>query len=410
MAIEFRKSGISVVGDIPWGTHFCHFYETKQELLDTLVPYFTAGLEGKEYCMWVVTAPELITAEEAKEALAKAVPDLGRHLSESNIEILNWSDWYLEDDAFNWRVTSAWNARLKGALAKGYDGIRISGDTFWLGEKHWKDFCAYEKQLDDSISDQPMTVLCTYPFSRSGADIFDVVRTHRFAIAKRQGEWNVIKTPELIGARAEIKRLNGELRASLSSLRWDLEDVDEAISESGDPLLQGIRKKIEAMMRLTDTTINIVRRVSSELRPIALDALGLTEAIEWQARQFQERSGIIVQCDCAPEKVDLTREQSTAIFRIFQEALTNILRHAQATRVNIQVNDEDNEFILTIEDNGRGITDYEKSGQRTLGLLGMRERAYLIGGNFDITGFPGNGTVVTVRVNHEPKGYSVGSN
>lgn len=195
------------------------------------------------------------------------------------------------------------------------------------------------------------------------------------------------------------REIHDELGAALSSLRWDLEDVDEAISTSGErSQVEELRKKIAAMMRLTDTTVNTVRRIASELRPIALDALGLSEAIEMQAQQFQERTGISVQCDCTLENVDLSQEQSTAAFRILQEALTNILRHAQATTVNIQMKKEDGEFILMIRDNGRGITDEEKSGQRTLGLLGMRERAHLIGGKIDINGLAGKGTVVTVRI------------
>src|SRR6266550_3422568 len=213
MGMELRKTGISVVGDVPWGTHFCHFYETKQDLLDTLVPYFKAGLESKEFCVWVVSGSDLITVEEAKEALTQAVPDLDRHLSNENIEIINGLDWYLEKNVFNLeRVTKAWDAKLKRALARGYDGMRVSGDTFWLAEKDWKDFCAYEKQLNDSITDQPMTVLCTYPLAKSGADeVLDVVQCHQFAIARRQGEWEVIQSPEPIQARAEIKRLNEQL-------------------------------------------------------------------------------------------------------------------------------------------------------------------------------------------------------
>ena len=141
MATELRKTGISVVGDVPWGTHFCHFYETKQDLLDTLVPYFKAGLESKEFCLWVVSNSELVTVEEATGALAQAVPDLDRHLSEKNIEILNGGDWYLEENAFNLeKVTSAWDANLKRALARGYEGMRVSGDTFWLRKKDRKDF------------------------------------------------------------------------------------------------------------------------------------------------------------------------------------------------------------------------------------------------------------------------------
>ena len=245
MATELRKTGISVVGDVPWGTHFCHFYETKQDLLDTLVPYFKAGLESKEFCLWVVSNSDLITLEEAKAALAQAVPDLDRHLSDENIEILNGLDWYLEEDAFNLeRVTRAWDAKLKRALARGYDGMRVSGDTYWLREKDRKDFWAYEKQLNDSITDQPMTVLCTYPLAKSGAaEVLDVVQAHQFAIARRQGEWEVIETPELIQAKAEIKRLNEELEQRViertNELRVANEELRKEITE---------RKRAEALL------------------------------------------------------------------------------------------------------------------------------------------------------------------
>lgn len=203
MATELRKTGISIVGDVPWGSHFCHFYETKQDLLDTLVPYFKAGLESNEFCVWVVSDSQLITVEEAKGALKEAAPDLDRHLSNEDIEILNGLDWYLEENVFNLeRLTKAWDAKLKRTLARGYDGMRVSGDTFWLKEKDWKDFFAYEKQLRDSIADQPMTVLCTYPLAKSGAaEVLDVVHVHQFAIARRHGEWEVIETPELIQAK-----------------------------------------------------------------------------------------------------------------------------------------------------------------------------------------------------------------
>ena len=217
MTVELRKTGISVIGDIPWGTHFCHFYETKQDLLDTLVPYFKAGLESKEFCVWVVSDSEVITVEEAKRALAQVVRDLDRHLAAGNIEVVDALDWYLEKGVFNLeKVTRAWDAKLKRALALGYEGMRVSGDTFWLAEKDWKDFCAYEKQLNDSITDQPMTVLCTYPLARSGAgEILDVMQAHQFATARRQGEWEVIESPEPIQAKAEIRRLNDELQGVL---------------------------------------------------------------------------------------------------------------------------------------------------------------------------------------------------
>src|SRR6202022_2147728 len=245
MAITLRKTGISVVGDVPWGTHFCHFYETKQDLLDTLVPYFKAGLESKEYCLWVISDP--LVQGEARRALKSAVPDLDEHLLNENIEILDGLKWYLTENVFNLeRVATAWDKKLEQALARGYAGMRVSGDTFWLREKDWNDFRAYEKRLNESITDRPMTVLCTYPLAKSGAaEVLDVVQNHQFAIARRRGEWKVIETPELIQAKAEIKRLNEKLEQRVIErtieLRMANEELRKEIAER-----KGAEEKLKA--------------------------------------------------------------------------------------------------------------------------------------------------------------------
>jgi signal transduction histidine kinase len=151
------------------------------------------------------------------------------------------------------------------------------------------------------------------------------------------------------------------------------------------------------MVELVDSTINTVRRISSELRPGVVDDLGLVSAIEWHAQQFQEHTGVVSHFESNAEDVDLNREQATTVFRIFQEAMTNITRHARATKVNILIEEEEGGFVLEIKDNGRGITETEKLGTRSLGLLGMRERAHSLGGTLDISGAAGKGTVLTVR-------------
>jgi PAS domain S-box-containing protein len=195
------------------------------------------------------------------------------------------------------------------------------------------------------------------------------------------------------------REIHDELGGALTSLRWDLESFDKIISESENGTrLRVLSEKIESMMKLTDTTIIAVRRISSDLRPSVLDDLGLVEAIEWQAQQFQARTGITCYCDLPSENLELSQHQSIAIFRIFQEALTNILRHAQASVVDIKLTQEAEQFVLSIGDNGKGITEEQNSGSQSLGLLGMRERAYLIGGEINIKGVQGKGTVVTVRV------------
>src|SRR6266852_1142765 len=130
---ELRNTGISIVGQVPWGAHFCYFYETKQDLLDILVPYFKAGLESQEFCLWIISNSELITVEEAKGALGQAVSDLDRYLAEGSIELVSHDEWFLKDGAFDFhRVANGFKKKLDEALAKGYFGMRVNGSPAWL--------------------------------------------------------------------------------------------------------------------------------------------------------------------------------------------------------------------------------------------------------------------------------------
>jgi len=195
------------------------------------------------------------------------------------------------------------------------------------------------------------------------------------------------------------RELHDELGSALTSLKWDLEGIDRLCSESGNQVdFSQVREKIKGLLGLIDATINTVVRISAELRPSILDNLGLVAAIEWQAQQFEARTGMICRFDSFLDDPDLSRERTTTIFRILQEALTNILRHSQATRANIMIEERDGEFVLEVKDNGRGITQEESAGPRSLGLIGMRERANLAGGRIEIVGVVGKGTVLTLRV------------
>ena len=211
MTSEIRKTGIEVIGDMPWGTHFCLFYETRADLLETLVSYCKAGLENHEFCLWVVAQP--LTEEDAKHALKRVVPDFDRRLADQCIEIVGARDWYLRDGTFDLNaVINSWNEKPARATARGFAGVRVTGDTAWLEKKDWKDFCEYEESLNQAVANQRLAVLCTYPLAACGAgEILDVVRTHQFAVTKRRGSWDVIETAGHKQAKAEIKRLNEEL-------------------------------------------------------------------------------------------------------------------------------------------------------------------------------------------------------
>lgn len=206
-----RRSGIRVVGEVPWGAHICVFYETKEDLLDTAAAYFHAGLVSNEVCVWAISEP--ISEADAKAALARAIPDLQAHLAAGRIEIIPGVDWYLRGDEFDLqRITGGWSQKLRTALAKGFDGIRVSGNAFWIESNHWKEFCEYEQELDRSLAGQRMVVLCTYALQASRAvDLLDVARAHQCCTVRRNGDWEFLATPELRQARQEIERLHGAL-------------------------------------------------------------------------------------------------------------------------------------------------------------------------------------------------------
>ena len=227
MTAEMRKTGVDVVGDMPWGTHFCLFYETLGDLLEPLVSYCKAGLESQEFCLWAVAAP--LTEEDVTHALQRAVPDFDRYLDDDSVEIVLASDWYLQNGRFDLKkVTGGWNEKLASASARGYAGVRVTGDSAWLEKQDWKDFCEYEDSINHSIANQRLTVLCTYPLASFGADeILDVVRTHQFAVTNRRGTWDIIETAGHKQAKAEIKRLNGELEQRVVERTSQLSTVNK---------------------------------------------------------------------------------------------------------------------------------------------------------------------------------------
>ncbi len=195
------------------------------------------------------------------------------------------------------------------------------------------------------------------------------------------------------------REIHDELGSAFTSLKWDLEEADKLISETGDFSRRAeIHQRLGKMFALIDGTINVVRRISSELRPSILDDLGLAEAVEWQLDQFQTRTGMICRLNRLAENLEFDRNQSTAVFRIFQEALTNVLRHAEATSVDVTMDIDASGFELEVKDNGKGLTDDQQRAGVSLGLLGMKERAQLIGGTVDIAGAPGEGTTVRLRI------------
>ena len=158
------------------------------------------------------------------------------------------------------------------------------------------------------------------------------------------------------------------------------------------------RDKIRGLLTLIDGTVNTVRRLAAELRPSILDDLGLEEALEWHSRQFERRSGIRISFICFGQKQVLPSAVATGLFRIYQEALTNVARHARAASVTAVLDSSRERVVLTVSDDGQGFDVKGTASKNTLGLLGMKERALMMGARYEFTSQPGQGTTIEVSV------------
>jgi signal transduction histidine kinase len=195
--------------------------------------------------------------------------------------------------------------------------------------------------------------------------------------------------------RTRIAReVHDELGQALTGLKLDMSWLAARLARNARP----VQEKVKTMVDHIDETIQTVRRIATELRPGILDSLGLVAALEWQANEFQSRTGIPCQVVSTVDDSQLQQQFATVFFRIYQETLTNIIRHARATRVEVRLAEEAGALVLTVQDNGRGISEEEIANTRSIGLVGMRERAMLIGGDITLQGAPGKGTTMTLRV------------
>lgn len=252
-------------------------------------------------------------------------------------------------------------------------------------------------------------ILCVMRASRIGEKLEErrIVITYEDITEKKQAEEDLQRSREqlrnlsahLHAVREEesiriAREIHDELGQSLTALQMDLSWLDKHMPKDA----RDLREKTRRMGRLVETTVESVHKISTELRPVMLDDLGLTAAIEWQCGEFSKRSGIRCRASLNCNDPAINKELSTSLFRIFQEALTNIVRHADATEVRVKFIQEGDELHLEIVDNGRGITRKQIHDSKSLGIIGMRERARLWGGCITVEGLFGKGTMVRVKI------------
>jgi DNA-binding CsgD family transcriptional regulator len=187
-------SGIEPLRDLSWGAHICLFYETARDLIDAAGGYFRAGLEDGEFCLWALSDP--LSREDAVEGLRQTIPDIDDHVAAGRLELIAGYGWYLGGARFDpRRITDAWFAKLADAQSRGFSGMRVSGNAFWLEANLWSDFRGYEQELGNALADKKMIALCTYALDDSrSADLLEVARIHGCAITRRDGRWQMLET------------------------------------------------------------------------------------------------------------------------------------------------------------------------------------------------------------------------
>jgi two-component system sensor histidine kinase UhpB len=199
--------------------------------------------------------------------------------------------------------------------------------------------------------------------------------------------------------RAAIAReIHDELGQVLTSLKMNLIFVDKKITKNGEQInIPDLHGEIDGMKSTIDDSVKRIRKIITELRPEMLDQLGLIPALEWQVKEFKSKSGIDCELLNYFGETEINKNIAIAVYRIFQEALTNVLRHSKATKVNIKIDRKNNHMELEICDNGVGI-EPKKNKTKTFGVLGMRERAIILGGDFNVQKNEPSGTKVLVNI------------
>ncbi|MGZ4921253.1 MAG: PAS domain S-box protein [Halobacteriota archaeon] len=242
--------GLDVVDDVPWGTHLCLFYETKEDLIEILVPYFAEGLRSNEACMWVTSEP--LEQDEAIAALAKAVPNIDNFIKSGQLLTLPYTEWHIKGGTFDPdRVTHGWIEKEQEALNRGFEGLRLAGNTAWIERSLSDTFTDYEAAVNDVITEHRMIAVCPYSVEKcTGNDVIDVIRNHVGTIIKQGGTWAVV---EDVLHRKGIETALQQEREELAAMNEALQSTNEELRVSNEELRYETeqRKRAEEQLRAT---------------------------------------------------------------------------------------------------------------------------------------------------------------
>jgi signal transduction histidine kinase len=377
---------------LEWGSHFCHLYRSREDVLETLVPFFAAGLENNEQCLWVTSDP--VGTEDATLALAQRVSGLQSKIDRGQVRIVDQSDWYSRIGNRNAdSVLNAWLDAEQSARAQGYSGLRLTGNVSFLKTSgQWREFERYEARVSDAFAGRRLIGACGYNLeSTRVADVLDLVRDHQFTLVRREDKWEVLENVATKPARSELSRVNAELEQRVRERTAELElalqerDIaarakDEFLAtlahELRNPLapmanaLQVMRlrgmdsrehgilvRQVTHLTRLVDDLLDVSRigrgRIDLRKRPVefshvVIRAIELVSPLLEQRQQLLEvavpRAGLLVD-------VDVER-----MAQVLGNLLTNASKYSEPrTRILLTARRERTQVRCLVSDEGMGI-------------------------------------------------------
>ena len=192
VSTHMTECGLPGIAPIPYGLHACHFYASRQDLVQALLPYFEAGLRNNERCIWVAAAP--LPAAEARVELAKILPGVGEVIKQGRLRILDFSQWYTDGQQLKGNaIVNLWLEEEEAALAAGYSGLRITGNASFVTPRDWDSFMEYELAVSEAFLDRRIVTLCSYDLQQARAvEVLDVVRSHHCTIERDEGNWRLL--------------------------------------------------------------------------------------------------------------------------------------------------------------------------------------------------------------------------
>jgi len=283
-------------------------------------------------------------------------------------------------------------------VATGRGDERIAVDMMKRGAR---DYIVKDSQFLNTLTIAVERTLEQLETERRLRETEQLLREHDAELIASREQLQIFAARLLIVPEQERARIAREIHDLLAQdlirLKIDLVWLSGQLAKM-NPIPVLLKERIVEMIQIADGAITCVQKIATELRPAVLDSLGLCAAVEWQVREFQERTNIRCRTTVPENDVPVDRDSAIALFRILQESLNNVRRHANATQVDVLLQRETGQLILRVRDNGSGINTKALKDPLSIGLTGMRERAMLLGGQIEIKGRPGAGTTVEVRL------------